>query len=174
MPTEQPEFFKPGHTYLRPTPHGTQRRFRAIAVGAPSEGFAHPQEGDQVAFGWSQRITPDGSIEPIGSDYQDDFSKWTLDPDAEVVPQLAYRADFAGMTLGSYATREVAQEHCEADLRNNVNVRGRSLGWVPEDDSEWAVSELSLFGPGVGDEDITSYTVTPFELLTAYDPEAEG
>ena len=173
MPTEQPEFFQAGHTYLRSGPHGTFVRFQVQSTGTPSAAFEDPQNKGPVAFGWAQRIDLDG-VAPLGAWPENDFSGWTLDPHAEVVPLLAYRADFAGMTLGSYATREVAQEHCEADLRNNVNVRGRSLGWVPEDGSEWAVSELSLFGPGVGDEDITSYTVTPFELLTAYDPEADS
>ena len=97
-----------------------------------------------------------------------------FEPGAEMdQPQYAYRAEFDAMTLGTYTTPAEAQRHCEADVRAN-DLAGRTLHWVPETEDEEAVSELFLFGPGAVCEDTTNYTVTPVELQTAYDPDAES
>lgn len=230
MPTEA-DFFQPGHIYLRSAPHATQRRFQVLAVGTPPEAFAHPQEGAQVAFGWSQRIALDGATEPVGSDYESDFTGWTLDPDAPVLtetltvrwdelvihvkdttqdttvrcrdaagrtvdllltddhrealggslldpgaemdqPQYAYRAEYDSMVLGVYTTMQAARDHCEADARDaapdDVEVE---LHWVGDESEPSDTWELAMeFG---GYSEPTQYSITPVELLTAYDPDAE-
>lgn len=93
-------------------------------------------------------------------------------------PKLAYRAQFDSMILGVYTTLTAAQEHCEDDVAAHVDLEERILRWVPVDeeagtDPADVESELYTF---LADEpgEATSYTITPFELLTAYDPTAEG
>ncbi|MFC1410382.1 hypothetical protein ACEZCY_14065 [Streptacidiphilus sp. N1-12] len=92
--------------------------------------------------------------------------------------KLAYRAQFDSMTLGVYTTLTAAQEHCEDDVAAHVDLEERILRWVPVDeeagtDPVRAESELYTF---LSDEpgEATSYVISPFELLTAYDPTAEG
>ncbi|MFI5664632.1 hypothetical protein [Streptomyces sp. NPDC051684] len=81
-----------------------------------------------------------------------------------------YRAEHSdsGITLGHYATRETAREHCETVLRREVGV-GTVLGWVPDDGSEMAAEELCI-----GEDVVCSgYVVTPLEVASKFDEEAD-
>lgn len=100
--------------------------------------------------------------------------------EGESTPQPAeltiYRASHESIVMGHYTTREAAREHCEALQRREL-AEGAFLGWVPDDGSDKAPEELSVFGPGHDDdgpdEDCTGYVVTPLEVASEYDEEAD-
>lgn len=75
--------------------------------------------------------------------------------------------------LGLYTTREAARAHGESVARHDHKEPGRTYGWIPENGSPTAVEELSVFGPGEDDEDVTGYVVVPVTATSLYDPEAE-
>lgn len=85
-----------------------------------------------------------------------------------------YRAAYDSMFLGTYTSLAVAQQHCEHDLRTNVDLEdeGYKLSWIPEHDGDDAVTELSIVA-GPDNEENTGYSVTPVPLLTHFDPDAE-
>lgn len=88
-------------------------------------------------------------------------------------PTLVYRAEINSMNLGHYTARVAAEQHCEADLRANVDLEGRRVSWIPENGGDDAVSELAVFD-SAGDDEATGYMITPIELQATYDPNAEG
>lgn len=88
-------------------------------------------------------------------------------------PTLVYRAEINSMNLGHYTTRAAAEQHCEADLHANIVLEHRTLRWIPENDSDAAVSELAMIDRA-GDDEATGYMITPIELQATYDPNAEG
>ncbi|MCP9205553.1 hypothetical protein [Streptomyces cucumeris] len=101
-----------------------------------------------------------------------------LDPDGdgETAELTVYRASHESITFGHYATREAAREHCEALVRRECGDAG-SLGWIPDDGSDDAPEELSVFGPAWEEdgpeETCTGYVVTPLTVATAYDEDGD-
>lgn len=95
----------------------------------------------------------------------------------EAAPATVYRASHDSIVMGHYTTRQAARLHCETVLRREV-VNYVCLGWIPDDGSDSSPEELSIFGPGV-DEDgapydtATGYVVTPLEVASRFDEEAD-
>lgn len=166
------DFFQPGRTYLYDGPHGRTTKFLVDSTGRAPAGYERPDDTGPVARGWYARTDEHGAWRPLGVFDTTDFAGWRLDPDTEVMPQLAYHADYSGMTLGTYTSRTEAEKHCTTDLANNVDTGGQSPRWEPFSAHEPEDMELVL-GEGA-DAEPTGYSVFPFELLTAYDPKAEG
>lgn len=86
-----------------------------------------------------------------------------------------FRASHESIPMGLYTTREAAREHCETLTRRDIS--DGTLGWVPDDGSDHAPEELSVFGPG-GDDDgpdetCTGYVVTALTVASEYDPDAD-
>lgn len=87
---------------------------------------------------------------------------------------LVYRAGHDSISCGLYTTAETAQQHCEALISReypaDVTV---TFDWLRgADEGDFATAELvvRLFdGPDVA----TGYTVTPLEVATAYDLDAD-
>ncbi|MBT2393378.1 hypothetical protein J7E87_29155 [Streptomyces sp. ISL-1] len=76
--------------------------------------------------------------------------------------------------LGHYTNRDAARAHGEAMAAHDNKQPGRlTSGWIPDDGSPTAVEELSVFGPGEEDEDVTGYVVVPVTVASVYEPEAE-
>lgn len=84
----------------------------------------------------------------------------------------AYRAAYEAMPLGTYSTRDAAQDHCLHDLRANVDLEDEQPLWI-QDQGDEAVSELNI-QTAPGNSESTGYTVTPVELQTAFDPTRES
>lgn len=89
-------------------------------------------------------------------------------------PTLVYRAAHDAIGVGLYDTAEEAQRHCEVlvsrEYPADVTV---TFDWLAdEEDEDLAVAELVVQIAG-GDEIETGYTVTPLEVATAYDPDAD-
>jgi hypothetical protein len=85
-------------------------------------------------------------------------------------PVTVYRAEHSdsGITLGTYANRQAARKHCETVLRRETGDEA-FLGWVPDDGSELAPEELCI-----GDDvECSGYIVTPVEVASEYDEEAD-
>lgn len=90
--------------------------------------------------------------------------------DAGLLTGYAYRAEYDSSPLGTYLTRDAAQDHCQHDLQANVDIEDDRPVWIQEDRDD-AVSELNLLGTHY---DPTGYAVVPIELLAAFDPGAEN
>jgi len=86
----------------------------------------------------------------------------------EAAPQTVYRASHESIVMGLYTTRKAAREHCETVLRREVGDEA-FLGWVPDDGSELAAEELCIGH----DFECSGYVVTPLEVASAYDEEAD-
>ncbi|MFS0694336.1 hypothetical protein [Streptomyces nitrosporeus] len=89
-------------------------------------------------------------------------------------PVIVYRAGHEGIVAGIYTTAEAARQHCEALVsREHPTARSVLFDWLAdEEDDDLAVAELVVQVDG-GDEATTGYTVTPLEVATAYDPDAD-
>lgn len=82
---------------------------------------------------------------------------------------VIYRASYEHeqIPLGLYTSREAARAHCEAHVR--CELLTVSLDWI--EDEEDGVAELVA---AVGEEEhSTGYVVTPIEVASAYDEEAD-
>ena len=98
-------------------------------------------------------------------------------------PAIAYRAEHpdSGIVLGTYTNRQAAREHCEAFARRENSVA--TLEWRP--DREWREGDDGEPGPDETEElyeygthetstwDPTGYLVTPVEVASEYDEEAD-
>lgn len=95
-------------------------------------------------------------------------------PVAAADPVVVYRAAGNTIGVGLYTTAEAAQRHCEAlvsrEYPGDVAV---TFDWLAdEEDGALAVTELVVQIDG-SDEVETGYTVTPLEVATAHDPDAD-
>ncbi|MFI1676997.1 hypothetical protein [Streptomyces sp. NPDC020607] len=91
---------------------------------------------------------------------------------------IAYRAEHpdSGIVLRTYSNREAAVAHCEA-LATREGATGL-VSWVPDDGDAFSPEELTYFdveycdGDDVPVQTCTGYVVTPLEIASAYDEEA--
>ncbi|MFH9072744.1 hypothetical protein [Streptomyces alboflavus] len=102
------------------------------------------------------------------------------DKPADEPPVIVYRAEHpdSGIVLGTYSNREAAVAHCEA-LATREGATGL-VSWVPDtDDDAFSPEELTYFdveycdGNDVPVQTCTGYVVTPLEIASAYDEEAD-
>ncbi|MEW2351487.1 SPOR domain-containing protein [Streptomyces sp. NPDC006684] len=98
----------------------------------------------------------------------------------EAAPTLVYRADHSdsGIVLGTYSSREAAATHCETVARREGSTG--LVSWVPEDGSHMSPEELTFFdveccdGDDVPVQTCTGYVVTPVEVASEHDEEADA
>lgn len=90
----------------------------------------------------------------------------------EAVPKV-YRASHESIPMGLYTNRQSAREHCETLMRRETN--GTALEWrLDEPSEEDSPEELWDLGHGPNDEWFaTGYVVTPLEIASEYDAEAD-
>lgn len=89
-------------------------------------------------------------------------------PRPETPPLTVFRASHDSIVMDLYATREAARKHCETELRREVGDEV-FLGWVPDHGGDDAPEELCT-----GEDVICSgYVVTPLEVASEYDPDAD-
>ncbi|WAL93925.1 hypothetical protein [Streptomyces sp. Je 1-369] len=105
------------------------------------------------------------------------------DEPAAEAQRFAYRAEHpdSGITLGTYASRKVARRHCETVARRENPVA--TFEWRP--DGPWREGDDGGPEPGESEElyeygthesstwNPTGYVVTPVEIASAYDEEAD-
>lgn len=85
---------------------------------------------------------------------------------------LTYRASHGVIELSRYTTAGEAQRHCEA-FASREFPGTVTFDWLAdEEDEDLAVAEL-VVQTADGEEVETGYTVTPLEVATAYDPDAD-
>ena len=109
----------------------------------------------------------------LGSDLQHTYvtlsRRWTqAAADAGLLaPATVYRWEFAGFPYGAtFTTCAAAQAQAEAHLRAHCNTRGITLGWVPVDSSPTARTELIMYGPEPGTEEMSGHVIHAAELRT--------
>ncbi|MGW5175841.1 hypothetical protein ACWERY_15950 [Streptomyces sp. NPDC004082] len=94
-------------------------------------------------------------------------------------PVIVYRAEHpdSGIVLGTYSNREAAVAHCEA-LATREGATGL-VSWVPDNGDAFSPEELTYFdveycdGDDVPCQTCTGYIVTPIEVASEYDAEAD-
>lgn len=97
----------------------------------------------------------------------------------EAAPTFVYRAEHpdSGIVLGTYCNREAAVAHCEALARREGSTG--LVSWVPDDGDALSPEELTFFdveycdGDDVPVQTCTGYVVTPLEVASGYDEEAD-
>ncbi|MFG2821471.1 hypothetical protein ACGFX4_18830 [Kitasatospora sp. NPDC048365] len=62
--------------------------FVVVYVGRAPDGFAHPDDTGEAAFGWRRSTAPDGAPAPLGAYTTADFSSWQEIDDAELADAL--------------------------------------------------------------------------------------
>ncbi|WP_326730274.1 hypothetical protein [Streptomyces phaeochromogenes] len=94
---------------------------------------------------------------------------------AEKPPLTVFRASHESIVFGLYTTREAAQAHCEAKVRQEEPAESiRHLSWSTEDIGDMAVYELEIVPAEIGELIRgTGYVVTPLEVASEYDAEAD-
>lgn len=98
---------------------------------------------------------------------------------AAEAPLFVYRAEHpdSGITLGTYSTREAACKHCETVARRKGSTG--LVAWVPDNGDALSPEELTFFdveycdGDDVPSQTCTGYVVTPLEIASEYDEEAD-
>ncbi|MFE9007477.1 hypothetical protein ACFYOY_36060 [Streptomyces sp. NPDC007875] len=92
------------------------------------------------------------------------------------VKATIYRAEHSEdlVTLGHYTNRDAARAHGEDMAKHDTKQPGLTPGWIPDNGSPDAAEELSVFGPGEDDEDITGYVVVPVTATSVYEPDAQA
>jgi hypothetical protein len=96
---------------------------------------------------------------------------------AEVLAEThtVYRAGHDSIVMGLYTTREAAQAHCEAKVRQEEPAGSiRHLSWSADDIGDYAEYELHIIPAGTGELIRgTGYVVTPLEVASEHDEEAD-
>ncbi len=90
-------------------------------------------------------------------------------------PRVIYRASHDSIVMGRYTTREAAQAHCEAKVRQEEPEDSIAhLSWWTDDIGDDAEYELCITpaSPG-GLIRGTGYVVTALDVATEYDEEAD-
>lgn len=85
----------------------------------------------------------------------------------EAAQGTVFRASHDSIVMGLYTTADAAREHCEVFLRRESPTA--YFGWI--EDEEDGVAELVVTVNG--EELETGYTVTPLEVASEYDEEAD-
>lgn len=87
---------------------------------------------------------------------------------AEKPPLTVFRASHESIVDGHYSSRDAARDHCEAHARREFP-KPFACYWSEHDDG---VSELMVSNHGREDT-ATGYVVTPLEVASEYDAEAD-
>jgi hypothetical protein len=127
-----------------------------------------------------------GSLSPTGEDRKVPFPLGeTLTPavewliarvtELEAAPRQVFRASHDSIVMGLYTTREAAQEHCEAKVRQEEPAGSiRHLSWSADDIGDQAEYELHITPAETGGLIRgTGYVVTPLTVASEYDAEAD-
>lgn len=103
------------------------------------------------------------------------------DEPAEAPALTVFRASHESIVMGHYTSREAAREHCQTLMRRESPIA--TLEWRP--DGEWREDDDGEPGPDEAEElyaygshesstwDPTGYVVTPVEVASEYDEEAD-
>lgn len=91
----------------------------------------------------------------------------------EAAPAMVYRAEHDCIVMGYYRTPEAARDHCMTVARRDTS--HGALEWRTDEPSEEdSPEELWDLGNGPDDEWFgTGYLVTPLEIASKYDPDAD-
>ncbi|HSE05916.1 MAG TPA: hypothetical protein VLK35_17340 [Methylomirabilota bacterium] len=91
------------------------------------------------------------------------------------VPKTVFRASHDSIVMGHYTTREAAQAHCEAKVQEEEPEGSiLHLSWSADDIGPDAEYELHITPTRTGGLIRgTGYVVTPVEVASAYDPDAD-
>lgn len=96
-----------------------------------------------------------------------------IGPPAPAARVVVYRAEHDSISCGLYTTPAAAQQHCEALVsREYMSHVSLIFEWCVEEEDE-ALPRLELDVQVNGKPLSTGYTVTPLEVATAYDPDAD-
>ncbi|MEV7394900.1 hypothetical protein [Streptomyces sp. NPDC091215] len=98
-----------------------------------------------------------------------------LETPAKASDLTVYRASHGSIVMGHYTSRQAAMDHVHGVLANeeggDVTARVIWRADDPEvDEPEW---ECWLFDDDMSDDSPTGYVVTPLEVASAYDPDAD-
>jgi hypothetical protein len=101
----------------------------------------------------------------------------------ETSPLTVYRASHDSIVMGLYTTAAEARKHCEAAVRSeHAETTTVKLWWrededtvdQPEDGEAELIEQVkSAVVPGPGLTRPTGYIVTPLEVASAFDPDAD-
>jgi hypothetical protein len=86
-----------------------------------------------------------------------------------------YRASHDSIVMGLYTAREAAMDHVHAVLANEegCDVTARVIWRADDPEADEPVWECWLFDSDMADDEPTGYVVTPLEVASAYDEEAD-
>ncbi|MFJ4624296.1 hypothetical protein [Streptomyces sp. NPDC088812] len=89
---------------------------------------------------------------------------------ADAAPLTVFRASHDSIGMGLYTTRQAAYEHCEAhELRDD---RVSPMAWNVDEDGVAELVRIRI-PRSPGTESPTGYVVTPLEVASEYDEEAD-
>lgn len=97
------------------------------------------------------------------------------DEAAEVPPLLVFRASHESIVMGHYDNRQAAMDHVHATLANEEggDVTARVIWRADDPEADEPTWECWLFDADMADDKPTGYVVTPLEVASAYDGEAD-
>lgn len=154
------------------TAEGTDDRHTVLDLGS---GPQRDEQGVYDCCPWPQFETHSTALAAylvalLNTDHEKDTAAA-----ATSTPVTVYRAGYDGesIPLGWYTTPEAARAHCEASLSTNYPVHVTLVfDWIGDESEPLDPWELVAEING-GDEEPTGYVVTPIQVASAYDPDAE-
>lgn len=113
------------------------------------------------------------AIEKACAQWRTPGQGYRSDEDAEEQPLTVYRAEHESIVMGLYTTAAEARKHCESEERRSWGP-GHTLvfDWLKDDEEEDSVAELVVTA-GQNEQSTTGYVVTPIEVASAFDPDAD-
>lgn len=97
--------------------------------------------------------------------------KDTGDGESTPADVTVYRASHDSIVMGLYTTREAAREHCETLMHREQP--DADLNWYTDPTEGYEDAPEDLFMVIAGGESDTGYAVTPLEVASEYDAEAD-
>jgi hypothetical protein len=94
---------------------------------------------------------------------------------ATPAPAKVFRASHDSIVMGYYTTADSAREHCEAMVQQEEPAGSiRHMSWSADDIGDHAEYELHITPAATGELIRgTGYLVTPLEIASEYDPDAD-
>ena len=93
----------------------------------------------------------------------------------EAAPKTVFRASHESIVMGRYDNRQAAMDHVHATLANEEggDVTARVIWRADDPEADEPVWECWLFDADMADDQPTGYVVTPLEVASKYDEEAD-
>jgi hypothetical protein len=153
------------HEQLRELLAAEELAYERLRVALESAKRGRREARAQVAELQAERHTTNEALSQAAEQLRLDRDRIA---ELEAAQGAVFRASHDSIVIGHYTTRDEARKHCETLLRRDVGDEV-FLGWAPDHGGDDAPEELCIGE----DVECSGYYVTPLEVASEYDEEAD-